>query len=547
MIWINKINVLFVITTTLIGSTITVRESYNILNSNSGLIHATPHITNIIRNSPNNLTEAEKDGLQNIGLEVINGQIQSIFPNDLDQIYDTDHFRFHFTFEGNDAVANIEYIISMAQIYEQVYLFFTDTLGFDYPPSNPAADNNLYQIYVENLPPYYFGITYTTNANISDPACVSYIRMRNNYSASQFSDHTELDNIKVTAVHEFFHSIQFGYNCYERLWFMEATAVWSEDELYNGINDLYRYMPSWFSNPNKPIDDESGHMYGTFIYFQYIDEHLGGPETIKSCWENSNSLASPIKDISFDAINTALTEYNASFDDAYKRMRIANKILSTDAGIYSYAEAEGYKSIVSGPPEEYVSFQKGNDETISSQIPGIYKSNYYSLSISSPVKIQLKPLDGGLLLSSILKHKNKNQWTVRSTNEINIDSEIKIEWISLIVSVLGEEITSGDYTLEFSDGYSEDFAFQAPYPNPSFGKPISIDLQVINEQTIYTNIFDIMGKNIWTSSNQFSESESTTLLWNGTNNFGKKVANGLYIIIAKGSHKETAHKIIIIK
>ena len=46
------------------------------------------------------------------------------------------------------------------------------------------------------------------------------------------------------------------------------------DELFDGINDLYRYLPSWFSNPNKPIDDESNHMYGTFIFFQYIDEHL---------------------------------------------------------------------------------------------------------------------------------------------------------------------------------------------------------------------------------------------------------------------------------
>ena len=69
--------------------------------------------------------------------------------------------------------------------------------------------------------------------------------MRNSYSSSQFNSLREIDNIKVTAVHEFFHSIQFDYNCYaldHGLWFMEATAVWSEDELYNGINDLYRYM-----------------------------------------------------------------------------------------------------------------------------------------------------------------------------------------------------------------------------------------------------------------------------------------------------------------
>ena len=74
--------------------------------------------------------------------------------------------------------------------------------------------------------------------------------MRNSYSASQFNIHTEIENIKVTAVHEFFHSIQFSYNCFERLWLMEATAVWSEDQLFDNINDLYRYLGSWFSNCN---------------------------------------------------------------------------------------------------------------------------------------------------------------------------------------------------------------------------------------------------------------------------------------------------------
>ena len=90
--------------------------------------------------------------------------------------------------------------------------------------------------------------------------------MRNNYLGAQFNNHTELENIQVTAVHEFFHAIQFSYNCYERFWFMEATAVWSEDELYNNVNDHYRYIPSWFSNTNKPINDESSHMYGSFIF-----------------------------------------------------------------------------------------------------------------------------------------------------------------------------------------------------------------------------------------------------------------------------------------
>ena len=108
---------------------------------------------------------------------------------------------------------------------------------------------------------------------------------------------------------------------------MEATAVWSEDEIYNEINDHYRYMPSWFQNSAKPIDDESSHMYGSFIFFQYIDEHLGGHETIKNIWERSRSNANSVNDVSFTSINEALESVGSSFSGALNNMRIANRIM----------------------------------------------------------------------------------------------------------------------------------------------------------------------------------------------------------------------------
>ena len=172
--------------------------------------------------------------------------------------------------------------------------------------------------------------------------------MRNNYNGAAFQNITELENIKITAAHEFFHAIQFSYNCYERFWLMEATAVWSEDEIYNEINDHYRYMPSWFQNSAKPIDDESSHMYGSFIFFQYIDEHLGGYETIKNIWERSRSNANSVNDVSFTSINEALESVGSSFPIALNNMRIANRIMSShqNADPFTYIEAESYLSLI---------------------------------------------------------------------------------------------------------------------------------------------------------------------------------------------------------
>jgi len=330
---------------------------------------------------------------------------------------------------------------------------------------------------------------------------------------------------------------------------MEATAVWSEDELYNGINDLYRYMASWFSNPDKSIDDESSHMYGSFIYFQYIDEHLGGPGTIKACWDNSNSLASPVHDISIVAVDAALEPYNSSFEDAYIRMRIANRILSDseNADPYSYNEADGYRTVVTGPPEQYLIFEQGNIETEQDQSLRLYESIYYSLTTESPVKIELTKSDGEFSLSSIIKHQGQQQWTIRTGNELNIDPEIGIEWVSLVVSSLGLDETNWDFTLQLKDGYSEDFTFFPPYPNPSYGNTVHIDLQVISEQTIHLKIYDLLGREMWSSANHFSNPGLATLVWNGLNKEGRRVANGIYLIKSEGRSDQIIHRITLLQ
>lgn len=71
------------------------------------------------------------------------------------------------------------------------------------------------------------------------------------YDSSAFCafDHTFADfprtrtaNLKVTAAHELFHAVQFAYDYNEDAWFMEATAVWAEDEVYDGIKDNLHYL-----------------------------------------------------------------------------------------------------------------------------------------------------------------------------------------------------------------------------------------------------------------------------------------------------------------
>ena len=549
MISINKFYI-FLIITTISAENYTVTDSYNYLINRSSNSHPTTHIINLLRSGSEGLNSQEILRLRSLGLNEINGQFKSVLPTDLNQNYETEHFSFHYTNEGNDAVENIDYVIKMSEIYEQVWRFYIDTLGYTPPPINPNSITSSYNVYIQNLPSFYFGITYTEEGDLEGPSCLSFIKMRNNYTGSQFSQKTEIENLKVTAVHEFFHAIQFGYNCYEKFWLMEATAVWSEDKLYDGINDLYRYMPSWFSNPQMSINDGSSHMYGSFIFFQYIDEHLGGANTIKACWDYSNKLATPNQDMSIISVDNALKDQNSSFNEAHIRMRIANLIMTNDlsSSPYTFEEADGYKSVLDEIPFQSIIFEQNNIQTISKIVNEEYSSSYFDIIFDSPIQIELNDEQSNFKLSSIAKVPNQDIWNVRTSNVINIDPSIRFEWVRLVVSINNFDLLNAkNYTLTIKDGYSEDFTLYPPYPNPSFGNKINFKVQVITPQIIKFKIFNILGENVWNEVFLFEEAQIKSIVWNGLNINGQKVSNGVYFLQILGNKKTKTEKVIILK
>lgn len=93
---------------------------------------------------------------------------------------------------------------------------------------------------------------------------------------------------RVTAAHEFFHLLQFAFDTGEDPWFMEGTAVWAEDEVYNGINDYRQYVwSSPISNSRLPVDDSGANgarMYGSFTLFKYISARAHDPLAIRNLW-----------------------------------------------------------------------------------------------------------------------------------------------------------------------------------------------------------------------------------------------------------------------
>ena len=123
----------------------------------------------------------------------------------------------------------------------------------------------------------------------------AYCVVDNDFAASQFPALTPLENLQVTAAHEFFHAVQFAYDAGDDQWFMESTATWMEDEIYDDVNDNLQYLVDGpLGKPLVPLDkgatnsDRCCHVYGDWIFFRYLTEKYS-PGLVKTIWKNADA------------------------------------------------------------------------------------------------------------------------------------------------------------------------------------------------------------------------------------------------------------------
>jgi hypothetical protein len=193
---------------------------------------------------------------------------------------------------------------------------------------------------------YIFG---PSNSRASDlPAfCV----LDNDFSKSQFpTPRTSLEDLQVTAAHEYFHAVQFGYDYLEDRWFMEATSTWAEDEVYPDINDNLQYLRgSQLRHPGTSLDNNKAIRgmlhYGDWIYFRYLTERLPAqrgrlPSLILQMWQRADSVSGRDQ-YSIQAVASTLSAHHLSFPTVFAQYAAANRHPTT---AYAEGRANRYPS-----------------------------------------------------------------------------------------------------------------------------------------------------------------------------------------------------------
>ena len=160
----------------------------------------------------------------------------------------------------------------------------------------------------------------------------AYCVLDNDYAKAQFPQNTPVQNLKVTAAHEYFHAVQFGYDYTEDDWFLEGTATWAEDQVFDGINDNVSYLR--FGPMGKPalvMDEDRGKLevYGSWSFFRFLTERYpsatnGLPKLMLDFWKRADSVGNAPDDFSLQAVRNVLKARGVDVSAAFADYAAAN-------------------------------------------------------------------------------------------------------------------------------------------------------------------------------------------------------------------------------
>ncbi|MBI5014689.1 MAG: fibronectin type III domain-containing protein [Deltaproteobacteria bacterium] len=148
---------------------------------------------------------------------------------------------------------------------------------------------------VDDIGPDFYAITYDGPVTVVVNNDLSFV------PPNEDPDGKIPGAMKVTAAHEFHHVLQFlmplptAWSSPQDDWWLEASATWMEDEVFDRVNDYYQYFPGlrgWASlaatglaTLNLPGNsDYTSKAYGNVIFAKYLSEHLGGAARLKDVW-----------------------------------------------------------------------------------------------------------------------------------------------------------------------------------------------------------------------------------------------------------------------
>ncbi len=529
------------------------------------------------------------------------------------------NFKIHFTKTGTNAVYQPtvdengngipDYVDNCADILDYIWAKEVDTLGYIPPPSDgwyplgwPNGGDGKYDIYLLNLGSSYLGATYPETTATDNPdtwSWTSFIELDNDYftGSGGYPDyHSPYEWLSVTAAHEFFHAIQFGYDAYEnevagdvvKPYWMEMSATWMEDQVYDNINDYIYYLPAFFNYPWISLRSFSGlHPYGSCIWPIYLGERFG-IGIIKDIWTR---CAQTWGDNVLPATDTILKGiYNSSLNDAFQEFSIWNYFTADRAnpsilGFYSEGELfyDPYGNPIRVKETDIYNVYPVTDSFVTAQLPQNLGANYITfipvVSDTGGLRVYFDGDYGPVWDISLIGYKGiylpPDDTTIILDPVTQNGMGLVFDWLKYteipLVIARGDTISSTTYkyryTAEFdtslSHGWtppSKDRVYQN-FPNPFVikdGNSTTIfPLSLKSPSDVKLFIFTASGELVWEYTwpdigtgnydiSEFHYPEYLPFKWNGKNMKGEYVVSGIYIYRIVTNNTSATKKLVVI-
>ena len=475
-----------------------------------------------------------------------------------------------------------DYVEHLATFLDESRRVIVEELGYRPPPvdfrfhdryeelNSDDGGDGLYDVYIMDLPSRYSG--YARPEPVTDGIMTpSYMVIENDFVESRRTIEQALDLLRITAAHEYFHAVQFGYDAGAASFWLEQSAVWAEEQVYDEINDYLTYFPSFSSFLTEPwvaLDAMDGeHEYAGVLWPLFLEQRHHR-DLIRTIWENTGNNSE------LDAIDQGLRGVGSDLRSAFQEFTGWN--VFTDARANTdrfYEEGDTYPlATVSdthdpGRPGGSSSLRFDGPDIPATQFPDHLGSNYILFlpdsTLQGGLRIDFTGISGVWGVSVAVSGEADTVMTVpatRGTVTIEVPDWTRYHTVMLVVASL--ERTGSGYEYGYTAVYDPDLtrsgrplaASLTTFPNPFDpleGTGVTVRYEVDRTGEVELSLYDVLGRRIRTLVDGPHTSGTFTTAWDGRDDSGRRVASGVYFcrMTTEGTvgRTEVTRKLLLLK